>query len=404
MKKIFTLLVLLIPSLTHFTQQWELVPNAPDWCQKVSVIGNTLITSHNTGIDKSTDGQNFNFVAVPAVALEIVEANGTLFMGTQGGVYQSTDNGDTWTIDSLGIGNIGIERIYYDGSFLHISTSAWQGVNYFYKDPVVAQWNAPASVQNADSWGPSYEDMIKFDDTLYAETSYGAYFSADNGANWSQVSGWPDVTAFSVHDNKLFIGTYDNFIYVKSPGGSPVTVATNPSPLSFNGITYWAVDFMYSDGSYLYSTQNALNDTSYVYRSNDNGSTWEVLSNEVVAYGINSFANFNGTMYATTRVNGSTNPYSAKLIRFGSGGGQPTSTNELAKSELNLYPNPASNELFIGGIDAPESYRIYSVSGEMVDSGSLSANSPVTFNLTAGLYIISITSAEEIITKQFIVK
>lgn len=86
--------------------------------------------------------------------------------------------------------------------------------------------------------------------------------------------------------------------------------------------------------------------------------------------------------------------YENQMITKGSTVTKDTSilaVNDAFKNEIRTYPNPAKDQLFIAGMTRDEAYRIFSVEGKLIKSGTLSAKSSIDINvLPKGIYILKI--------------
>lgn len=71
-------------------------------------------------------------------------------------------------------------------------------------------------------------------------------------------------------------------------------------------------------------------------------------------------------------------------------------------NNLDIYPNPAKNELNISGI-APQSgeYEITSIDGRVLQQGTMETNSILLYNLASGIYIIKVKTEGGQIVKHF---
>ena len=76
------------------------------------------------------------------------------------------------------------------------------------------------------------------------------------------------------------------------------------------------------------------------------------------------------------------------------------------KTEFNLYPNPANEDLIISSSKSPFSYKIYSITGEKVLEGeSLTAKKELDISqLPSGTYAVWIGDHEKGNTKIFVIK
>ena len=68
-----------------------------------------------------------------------------------------------------------------------------------------------------------------------------------------------------------------------------------------------------------------------------------------------------------------------------------TGFEELRKNEVVVYPNPANERVFIKGINNPTPYEFYSLTGEVVKTGTLQANGVIDVNqFSSGVYLLKI--------------
>jgi len=81
------------------------------------------------------------------------------------------------------------------------------------------------------------------------------------------------------------------------------------------------------------------------------------------------------------------------------------SVKELTKSQdLNIYPNPASDFIYIKNLKDAENYKILDMSGRIVAQGKLDDNEIDIKNLQEGNYILQIKSKESIKNFKFVKK
>ena len=72
--------------------------------------------------------------------------------------------------------------------------------------------------------------------------------------------------------------------------------------------------------------------------------------------------------------------------------------------EVKVYPNPASEHLFISGISNSCNIEIYSVSGKKVLEKSISEDQMIPISFEAGMYFVKISTNDKQFTKKIIVK
>ncbi len=126
--------------------------------------------------------------------------------------------------------------------------------------------------------------------TLWAGTTEGTYKSTDAGATWTQVNEVKmvmDLAISSADTNVVLIGC-GNFasegfgLYRTGDGGGAWTKITENLPNYYEGKTM--VDFSLSDPSVAYASIgngfSQSNGASWLYRSNDAGQNWTLVTNE----------------------------------------------------------------------------------------------------------------------------
>lgn len=87
------------------------------------------------------------------------------------------------------------------------------------------------------------------------------------------------------------------------------------------------------------------------------------------------------------------------------GAGKPSSIGDAAKSEgeVSVYPVPASDVLYVSGIDYEARVSIYSISGQLVGSYQVVDNAPINVSaLASGVYVIQFSTRKGVVKKQFV--
>jgi hypothetical protein len=69
--------------------------------------------------------------------------------------------------------------------------------------------------------------------------------------------------------------------------------------------------------------------------------------------------------------------------------GTITSVDQKESFSTRIYPNPATDQLFIENAEPRDAYSIFNLSGKQVDQGQV-VNQSISLDLPAGVYILKI--------------
>ncbi|MEQ8217878.1 MAG: T9SS type A sorting domain-containing protein [Arenibacter sp.] len=213
-----------------------------------------------------TMGQN---TQTDSSANNILLSNDKLFMLTGEGVFESFDDGSSWTFNSNGIKAHNISALAANDTYLFTGTSE-NGI--FRSSDNGATWT-PIGISSTDLNSKSINDIIVIDNTIFAATSAGIYTSNDNGDNW--------VIKLDPGVNKSTSGLdYDNGILATIIGGAGVYISSDLgetwtlSPME--GIDPTEIGYtsiLIRDEVIVVSTAN-----SELFVSDDMGQTWSNIS------------------------------------------------------------------------------------------------------------------------------
>ena len=228
----------------------------------ISRMFGTLFRSNDSGLNWSELNAIFGFDSLKCVA---VDNNGNLFLGGVGGVYHSTDYGDTWLSQELKGEIINSITVSKDSSLYSASTD--DGI--FKSTDNGATWS---SINNGIDNPEVICLDITYNDILFAGTNgNGLFRSKDNGENWQQSKGTSltGINSIAVTPGNCILAatnfgifrTIDkgqNWIHLINglPRNSLVSSLTTAS----NGFVYAAIP---SKG---------------IYRSTDYGLDWSLLN------------------------------------------------------------------------------------------------------------------------------
>ena len=224
----------------------------------------------------------------PNLQANCFEVSGTnIFAGSYGGgVFLSTDNGESWNPVNNGLD-------------LNVTSLAVSGSNIFAGTLSGATGGVYLSTDNGNSWTPVnnglYTDIVSlavFDTNLFAGTWEGVYLSTNNGANWAFSGlGLESITEFASSGSNLFAGGYG--LYLSTNNGTTWT----ESELGM-GISDLAVS----------GTNIFAGTESGIYLSTDDGTSWKQANNGLTNWfvlslavsGINTFTGTKGGVFLST--------------------------------------------------------------------------------------------------------
>ena len=230
-----------------------------------------------------TNGPYGGFVNAFAVLGE------SLFAGTDGGVFRSTDNGTSWTAVNNGL-SLSDRRV---SAFAVIGGSVFAAtITGVYR-----------STNNGNSWiklDPGFSDVITFavsGTNLFAGTSdRGVFLSTDTGTTWTAANtGLRDawVSALAVSGTKLFAGTRYRGVFLSTDNGTTWTPVNT-------GLTDSHVTALVVCGTDLF----VATERGGVFISPTNGTSWTPANNGLKDPYVNAFAVSSRNLFAGTNGSG----------------------------------------------------------------------------------------------------
>jgi len=213
-----------------------------------------------------------------------------IFAGTStGGVYRSSDNGNTWVAKNSGLPTGGVQDFAKNNSYIFVvrGSSVLRSANYG------DTWTAINT--GLPSSGPFrfVVTIASKGDTLYAGTSNmtslldGVYISTNNGTNWTLTS--LSNTAIT----ELF--TRGNDVYAAIPG-----VGVKKS--SDFGVTWDMTTLPVGQNCFTANSENIFsgNPSIGVFHSNDEGQNWNLVDNGMRGQCIRTLGSNSNTIFAGT--------------------------------------------------------------------------------------------------------
>lgn len=224
----------------------------------------------------------------------------TFWVGTPvGGVWKTTDNGETWTTTTDDLPSIGISDIVVNPTnpdIIYIATGDRDAQDIF-------SVGVLKSVDGGETWnltGLSFEMseqlnvneiIMNPDDTniLIAATSIGIYKTTDGGENWilvSEIDDFKDIQYKLDDFNIILASTYgfysgNNKIFRSTNGGDSFDILTSMnSELSDASRIAFATTPAATNIFYALSCTSSTTSLEGLYKSTDSGATWTKLTDE----------------------------------------------------------------------------------------------------------------------------
>lgn len=233
-----------------------------------AVLGTFTLAGTDSGVFRSSDhgvtwARSSTGLASDAHVLELLVRESEVFAGTWTGVFHSTDDGATW-IQAEGLRDTTVDALVASGTFL------FAGLN-------IASLNGGVfrSSNDGQTWEPASNGLP--DHSVQALTvsgsnlvagahgpflNGGAFYSNDDGANWTttQLSGTATVS-FATSGTSLFAGTISG-VFKSNDHGASWSAASS-------GLTNTAIYSLAASGANLFAGTD-----DGVFRSKDGGSSW----------------------------------------------------------------------------------------------------------------------------------
>ena len=354
------------------------------------------------GISRSMDyGNNWTKINSDLMFLNVkslaINSSGDIFAGMDwsGGVYRSTDNGDSWQTRGLGTSTVNCLVV---NSLDHLfAGTARDGI---YRSEVGgAAWT---QINNGLSNLEVHSIDFNSSGNLFAGTfGGGIYRSTNNGDNWTQINeGLTDVNVWSIAINPvgdIFLGTRDSGIFRSTDNGD-TWIQVNEGLFDLN-IRSLIIN---SSNQIFAGTQD-----DGIFRSEDNGSSWNQMSNGLTNTTILSLAlDPEGYLYAGSDGSGVFRTVQTTFIK--------TNNNTFLKSfELfQNYPNPFNPITVISwqlAVGSNVELTIYNILGQKVKT-LFNKYMPAGYhevkftgqNLSSGIYLYRIETGGWTDTKKML--
>ncbi len=240
------------------------------------VLPSTVYAGTDGGVFRSTDGGATWAVAnsgltnpfVAALAIDPITPS-TLYAGTGGGVFKSTDAAATWGTANVGLPTTDVRALAIDPS---TPSTLYAGALF----GGVFIGGVFKSIDAGATWGAALTDDFLFalaidpstPSTLYAATARGVFKSTDAGATWS-ITGLPSTAGSLAIDpitpSRLYAGTGGGGVYKSTDAGATWRAANDG--LTNTDVRALAIDPITPSTLYAGTAGG-------VFKSTDEGATW----------------------------------------------------------------------------------------------------------------------------------
>jgi hypothetical protein len=310
-------------------------------------------------------------------------AGNKYYVGTDGGVWSSNDNGVTWVQSHVGLpitntpaGYKTVKDLYINGNSIIAATTG--GI---YR-----------STDQANTWTQvstlACNDLQKYGSYLYA-TGNGVFRSNDNGLTWTAFAGATSGGPF------LYITGAGGKIFT-SPQASGPTSLTNYADTSATSFTVMTSNIgdAYGYGDYLFTGSKYINTAISLSSFSDMSDNLPCYYGSVALGCYEPYANTN-TVFGDYLWLGTTgfSTWYRSLADFGFPVGLNNSQTE--KLEIKPYPNPANEIIYFKNLTKADQIEIFNNLGQLQRITLNEVKNGIDIsNLAKGFYIYAITDEQ----------
>lgn len=347
-----------------------------------------------SGTCSSVDsGATWNLVNGGQFAFCIKETSAGLFAGSDTAIYFSANWGSSW-----------VPVYFTSGSLNFVYDLAVMGDTVF---AITRYSGVLMSPDNGNTWSAvivglptdSMLSILSFNNSLYLGTQGGGIFKSSNsGNNWTAINnGIPSNASINniISDGLKIYASSNYAVYISDDAG--LTWVTSPgSPGNINKLAV--------AGNALLAGCFTLNGSSGVFRSMDQGITWQLFANGLpagCAYGVSSI--YSGSEYVYLAMESQC----GSIYRIEKNVVETSLNNEsTTHAPYVLQPNPFSHEIqIINNTNETSQLFLYDMSSRLIMNQIFHHNLLLNTNhVDMGIYIYKITSDSNTISTGKIIK
>ncbi len=322
---------------------------------------------------------------------QIVTLNTTILIGVYSyGFYLSNDTGKTWVAANNGIpANYNYRSVAVVGS--NLLASCHDGSN----------GGLYLSIDNGNSWSAMSSNILGGltvgGNTVFAGTGGVIVMSLDSGITWlsRNNTGIPNIiNRIFFEGNKLFISPAANGLYVSTDSANTWSQLNNGLPI----VNSYIMSGAYDGANYYMGVQHTSQDDSVgVFISSDNCNSWTKYNDGLTNATIITMMRSGNYLFAGTGA--------SVFRRFI--GGIPTTAAAIEGNknhfDFKIYPNPTTNQFNITSFNNIDEIKIADVLGQVVYHITPKEKNVVLQLEHEGWYFVSVISNNQTATKKLIV-
>lgn len=328
----------------------------------------------------STDsGLTWSIPPSPLNAFCMVKTSAGLFAGSNNQIYFSDDTAHSWNNVYAGAGGTSwVFSMCTKGDSLFAST---HGDGILFSPDNGVTWTARNNGLNTLNCLYIY----CWNNTLYAGTyGNGLYKSVDNGLNWTSFNNgfFPNSSIVKITSDANYLYAISNNKVYRSSGSNNWIPAAD-APAYFNNLL--CIDNVLLAGGIDSVTSHVV-----VYRSFDNGATWQSFSSGIPTGCVGDVQGWYATdKYIIAGFDGVCNG-----IEIIDRTDATTSIKETAAIKSHIFLNPSKNEITFSIDNTLEAQLVvYDISGRSISEQLFKTSITMSLHsLTAGIYIYEISA------------
>ncbi|WP_424987830.1 thrombospondin type 3 repeat-containing protein [Flagellimonas alvinocaridis] len=245
------------------------------------------------GLFENEGGPTWSLIDIPGMGpggIRSMTVHNGVFYAAEGGViFISDDNLATWT--QISLGSASFPSMGHHENMVYATTG--NGI-YYHTNDNGQNWTL---VQNTET--DNYAHHILFlNEKILMTTRDGLYESLNDGISWSFSSlgiKAQQISAFASNDTYIFTGTISNGVFRSDDNGASWEAISNGLESSNTKSIH---DIVALDNEVIIGT------SSGIYKSTDNGDSWTIKLNPGINQGPQNLAYDNGVLVTTASEDG----------------------------------------------------------------------------------------------------